>query len=154
MVIMTFDARYFLDRIAARRIPARTRRKPATAKFFNTDAGRSIHFFGERRDCTVRALAIAKAISYSEAHAALAKHADRKPGGGAYFSHVALPAGLVPLSVPTCPEATVAVTLRNLPRSGRFIVATAGHVFAYTDGYVCDTFSPKLRSRVKAVYKA
>lgn len=129
--------------------------KPAAAgthKFFDTDAGRNILFPHERADCTVRAVALAKALSYSDAHAALAKHAGRKPGRGAYFAVSAEELGFEVCENLVRPS--VKTTLRHLPRSGRFVISTRAHVFAVVDGYVCDTFPPKLGNHVSSVYKA
>jgi hypothetical protein len=76
----TFDPSAELVRILRQR---RSRRRNLTP-FKYTDAGR---LYGEKRDCTVRALAIAADIPYSEAHALMALE-GRRPKCGMYGFNV------------------------------------------------------------------
>lgn len=73
--LQTFDPGAELVRIL--RLRQRRRRRNLTP-FKNTDAGR---MYGEKRDCTVRAMAIAADIPYAEAHALMALE-GRKPKCG------------------------------------------------------------------------
>jgi len=129
-----------------------------------TDGGRqSSGFFQERRDCTVRSLANAADIPYSEAHA-IAKAAGRTNGHGYHtslilkvaerrgvftFTQIELP---VYLSNGNGQLPTLASVVQHF-RDGRYIVVTRNHAMALVDGVIHDTGLVGARSRVKFVYR-
>jgi len=125
----------------------------------------------ERNDCTVRALACAKGISYDEAHAHMKAHGrvDRKgvhtlPLYNAYaaagFELTAIYGttnkarymhGLFP-SVKRHSGASVKKVLPSLNK-GRYIVGMLGHVFAVVDGVVMDYSYVPTGRYVTDIYK-
>src|SRR5579859_492925 len=66
-----------------------------------SDGGRSAAGFKERRDCTVRALSVAKGIPYSEAHETLRK-LGRKNNCGTNWAKVAAQIGFAPAPELSC----------------------------------------------------
>lgn len=128
-------------------------------------------FEGETNDCTVRALANARGMPYTEARSVLAKHGRRR-GRGA-VSKVWHPAytecGMVlqgvygstsrarfmgnMLNVTPGPGVTLASIMPRLS-SGRYIVMITGHAVAVVDGQLIDQGPCMSGSRVFAVYKA
>lgn len=128
-------------------------------KFIDTDGGRALTHKGERRDCTVRALATCLDMPYTLAHTIL-ERAGRRPQKGHYF---------VPPRLPILAEKfqpmeqlsgrTVAAALREVP-PGRYVFKVARHVFTVIKDEarpewpeVLDTFEPKPRQRLVMVYR-
>jgi hypothetical protein len=124
----------------------------------------------ERNDCTVRALANATGMAYSEAHSLLSKH-GRKFKCGAFFMvyHRAyLEAGLALQGIyGSTRRARIASSRANvtagagitigrmLPRlqQGRYVVLITGHALAVVDGRIIDAGGQRSGSHVFAVYK-
>lgn len=111
---------------------------------------------GEARDCTVRALACAKGISYNEAHAHMKAHGrvDRKGvlAGDLDDAYTAAGFKLTAIygntkkarymqrwfpNVRWYPGTSLKKLLPSLSK-GRYIVGMRGHVFAVNDGVVMD----------------
>ena len=125
----------------------------------------------EHNDCTVRALANATGMAYSEAHALLSKHGRRFKRGaffGTYYKAY-LEAGLSLVgvygeTVRAHSAARMANTTRGpgitlgkvLPRlqRGRYIVLITGHATAVVDGKMIDQGAQRAGSRVLAVFRA
>lgn len=105
---------------------------------------------GERRDCTVRALAAALNITYTDAHEKMAS-VGRKPKKGFDFRQ-----GLIGHFGLECRPEFHGLKVREvLPQiqSGRFIVKVPRHVFAVVDGAAHDNFAPRPEQRVRMVYE-
>jgi hypothetical protein len=116
-----------------------------------TDAGRSLC---ERRDCTVRALAIAAEIPYADAHAAL-ELAGRKHGQGARM--VEALAKLQPLFnietiFPSYDTRTLGRFVKEFP-NGRYLCRISRHCFAVVDGVVHDLAILGSRVRITNVWR-
>ena len=111
---------------------------------------------GETKDCTVRALACAKGISYDEAHAHMKAH-GRVDGKGVWASTLCdayeaagfkltgiygttQKARFMRRSFPNVKWHRGASLKKMLPHlsKGRYIVGMRGHVFAVVDGVVMD----------------
>lgn len=125
----------------------------------------------ERNDCTVRALANATGMAYSEAHALLSKHGRRFKHGAFFKSYYRayLEAGLSLVgvygitrrarsagniaNVTPGPGITLGRMLPRLQR-GRYIVLITGHATAVVDGKLVDLGAQKAGSHVFAVFKA
>lgn len=101
---------------------------------------------GETNDCAVKAIAIVANADYDEVHALLKAH-GRKDGKGTPWK--AIWATLKALGVWVGPEQrmtrgsrlwakTVRYLPRVLPRKGRYLVYTRGHILAVVDGEVMD----------------
>jgi len=108
---------------------------------------------GERRDCTVIALAAVTGLPYPRCHAAL-KDAGRKDRRGIPFVRVAQRvAGHVGHSFAIC---TRGGTLRRFVQEnpqGAFYVTIRGHAFAVLDGVIHDNCKPRLRSIIKRAWR-
>lgn len=107
---------------------------------------------GEHRDCAVKAVAIVTGHSYKAAHHLLAAH-GRKPRSGTSYSMVTAPALKsvgYKMEVVNIPGKTIRTLERSLPRSGNFLIHTAGHILAASDGKVHDWTKGRLH-RVKYV---
>ena len=128
-------------------------------------------FEGETNDCTVRALANARGMPYTEARSVLAKHGRRR--GRSAVSKVWHPAytecamDLVGvygatkrarivgrlLGVEPGPGMTLGTLLPRIG-PGRFIVMVTGHALAVVDGKIIDQGPCMAGSKVFAIYKA
>lgn len=138
--------------------------RPASYGVFSSDSG----FSTENRDCTVRALANAKGISYIEAHDSLRRH-GRKSGHGcrvaqfkpAYEEHGFVLEGVYG----TTTSARIISNLtkiklqrgisikRILPKlTGRHIVIRYGHAFAVVNSKIIDFVQNTGASSVVAVF--
>jgi hypothetical protein len=100
-----------------------------------TDGGRTREGFPyERQDCTVRALALARQISYNEAHGLL-KWAGRQDGQGyaldIYLSYQKYAHKLV------ISKTTIRDFVKTHPL-GNYIIRIDGHVFAVKKGNTLD----------------
>jgi len=104
--------------------------------------------FGEKNDCSVKAVAIVMNASYEEAHTAL-KNAGRRSGKGAsvpmIMEAIRSLGGYVTgwkdiknhggTSQRRCPVSRIA---GRLPRKGRYLALTRNHIAAVKDGEVLD----------------
>lgn len=135
------------------RLLARRQRKleAIEAVYRCTDAGRkAAGFLRERRDCTVRATAVALDIPYAEAHAKMKALGRRDCRGVPYEAYIS---GLGMQRVADWkPRTTLYKALGSL-KSGRYVARMRGHVFAVVDGIVHDTATPRPGSRILAVYR-
>ena len=111
----------------------------------------------ERNDCTVRAIAEACAMPYSEAHAMLAA-AGRKRGNRFSFGNFISERQGQPINGRTVQSVhmpwhlpTLAQFVRDFPR-GTFVVRKNGHVFCIRDGVVYDDTPQGARVRIKRVW--
>ena len=110
-------------------------------------------FRRERRDCSVRAFAVAMGVPYEEAHAAFKRHGRKDHMGTPVFvSHwVHTEAGMTRID-PRMP--TLTQFIRENPK-GRFVVHRRGHAFAVIDGVVHDWgHGTGARTRVQRAWRA
>ena len=112
----------------------------------------------EARDCTVKALAAATGLSYSDCHAAMAKH-GRKPKRGSHCYTMEKAAKSLGFQMIRQDRSSYsAKTCRTAPRDrrlaamGSVILATSGHVAALVDGEVIDWTTGRLH-RIQTVYQ-
>lgn len=129
----------------------------------------------DKNDCTVRALANAASIPYTEAHAAL-KNVGRKEGHGehlnvyadayakygfelvAFFGTTKASLGyrrrmmLKGVDVPLCKGMSFGRMLETL-KHGRYIVTVRGHALAVVNGKVFDTHATSNQKSVVALFK-
>lgn len=132
-----------------------------------TDGGRqSSGWTDERKDCTVRSLAVAADISYDKAHD-IARRSGRKNGKGWYSDrilHVAQADGLLEfVQIPSGMQVTShlygTVRYRTLAQivtrfpTGRYIVTTSRHAMALIDGVIHDRGLSGARSRVCEIFE-
>ena len=108
----------------------------------------------EAGDCAVRALHMATALSYSEAHALLARH-GRKHGNATSFAAVYVPAAE---EAGLKRHATRAKTLGQFLKAegarGVWVVGMTGHFATYVDGKnVSDQADSGARTRVYSQYR-
>lgn len=103
----------------------------------------------ERRDCTVRATAIALGIPYQEAHEKLAK-LGRKNNHGFKYSLAA-----TSFNFELRPDLCCRTIAKILPemQQGRFVVRVNHHVFAVINGTIYDLIQIKDGQRAKMVYQ-
>lgn len=105
----------------------------------------------ERCDCTVRAVAAAFKLSYTEAHEKLAA-LGRKPNRGFEFR-----IGIIQnLGNIECRPDLCCVSVGKIwpaLQSGRFIVKITDHVYAVIDGEAHDLMEPNPRQRVEMIYE-
>lgn len=115
-----------------------------------SDSGRTDSGMNERNDCTVRAYAAVKGISYQQAHAILFVYGRKMRRGfrvGEFFnSEFGSP-------LPR-PAMTVENYVNYIAHSGKWIILISKHVFAVIDGKIIDT-NPEynLSRHVKAAWK-
>ena len=111
-----------------------------------TDGGRiDAGYYGERSDCTVRALATATGASYDEAYRFMAAN-GRKKNKGAYFEraiaqHQVL--GHTFIKTPTFVKArgiNAAIKRNPVLRYGTWVLKMKGHVATLKDGKILDSF--------------
>jgi hypothetical protein len=124
----------------------------------------------ESNDCTVRALANATGMDYTDAHALLKKHGRKDRRGANYRTFIGAyaEAGFEVVSVHGSTrsagvaeriaevEASKGCTLKNIMpklQHGVYIVNITGHALAVVHGKVIDTFSSPAGKRVIAVFK-
>lgn len=117
--------------------------------FLETDCGRKDSDPKERNDCTVRSVAAAFGITYTEAWIKLSVF-GRKPKHGVHFKEIAKKLPLEPRYDLACRHLQ---TILPEMQSGRFIVRIAKHCFAVVHGKVIDTHRPSPKYRVKMVYE-
>lgn len=146
-------------------------KKPPKYKFVPTDAGRSSSVCGrgEYNDCTVRALATACGMHYTNAYRII-ENEGRMPGKGFNFARLMAERFKVYQDIHNCREAnggvprpflfwdkrrlgyrpgTFAKFLNEVVTpTGIYIVRTERHVFAVVHGVVHDTAPTDARKRV------
>jgi hypothetical protein len=125
-------------------------------------AGDPSEYLGERKDCSVRALAVATGMGYAKAHAHFEREGRRFGRGTSFCTtatvHDSLGLKLVPLAgnaILPMPRyrPTLAQFLRKHPR-GRFVLHRSGHAFAVIDGVVHDwATGTGARTRVWAAWQ-
>lgn len=109
--------------------------------------------YGEKRFCTVLALAVAADVSFGKAHAAMAR-AGRKKGCGAHMT--VMQKAAAELGYALVPRKgfvgkTMATVMPNLTADDNAIVEVTSHVAAYKDGAVHD-WSVGRRKRLLAIW--
>lgn len=110
-------------------------------EFFKEEQSR----FGERNDCSVRAIAYVFEISYSYARDLLSKFDDRKPRKGSWFdktmTYLAACRGWDVCKVrPIQPNGSLYTgkSIQSAFPTGRYLFYTSGHVFAMVNGRIPD----------------
>lgn len=115
-----------------------------------TDGGRAESSHPqERRDCTVRALAIAARLSYDTAHAILAscgRKTKRGPKSSRYNTFMARRNGRA------LKRSGSVGKFAELHPNGRFIIHVRGHAFALVDGVAYDTMEVSPQRHVKRAW--
>ena len=129
-------------------------------KWQPTDGGKMDAGMNERRDCTVRALAIVADLPYQEAHSML-KNSGRRDGHkfgmvnwmSARATGTALYCvGKFKISRVWGLGSNVGPFLaKELP--GRYMVIVRGHCFAVINGTALDTYAPRPRKKIVCVFK-
>ena len=119
--------------------------------FQKTDGGAKNAGFKEKRDCTVRAVAVCLELSYADAHAIMASLGRKEKDGFTFRSKTVGDR----LGLELRPELGCLRLETVLPelQQGRFIVRVGRHVFAVVNGQVRDTYPPNLNNRTEAVYQ-
>ena len=130
----------------------------------------------DKNDCTVRALANAASMPYTDAHATLKKYGRKNKHGCAFpiFSAAYGENGFslmgvfgttgaakyynacvkkVSLDVPHFKGMTVGRAIDELLQVGRYIVLISGHAFAVVNGKIFDTGAISSAKSVVAIYK-
>lgn len=119
-------------------------------------------FFGERRDCTVRATAIAVGRSYAHIHQIAGKCGRQVRKGmrmhdlGAEIGLKYIETGSLKVSVECGRRTSLYPTLAKvmpLLESGRYVVGRAGHVFAVIDGIIMDDCNQGPTCRVTGIWE-
>lgn len=114
------------------------------------DAGRVANGFGfERRDCTVRALAVRLTTTYKRAHE-LCAEAGRQVGRGMRLSEMRPMLEKLGLYVQApIKKQTLGRFVKEHPR-GRYFVVILGHAMGLNNGVIQDT--DKLRERARVLW--
>lgn len=110
--------------------------------------------FGENHDCAVRAIAAVSGFSYADVRAYLASRGRRKGRGTANYL-IAETLNLLEVKRTERPDLkakgkTVRTLARVIPKTGKFLVNTRGHILAIVDGEVLDWTKGRLH-RVESV---
>lgn len=144
--------------------------EPTTKSSILTTINQASAAMGETNDCTVRALAIAGAVAYQEAHAAMKAAGRRDRHGPKAFGR--LEQGVRRIDCPAITKAARALgidirrmekheyrakTVSSAPRdpklqAGHYIVLVRGHALAVVQGEVCD-WTEGRKHQVKEVYE-
>lgn len=112
----------------------------------------------KRKDCTVRALAIALDIEYAFAHRLLNLY-GRQSGKGFHFhywathgvgKHLLDDVAIRPWNS-NRRYCTVGTFLKQHPK-GKFLCCIPGHVFAVVDGVAHDTWTPGTKTRIECAW--
>jgi len=110
---------------------------------------------GERRDCSVKAVAITCGVKYEIAHKALSD-AGRNFRQGSNFSSIEQAVNSLGRSM--IPEnnkfkaKTVVTLARELPKRGVFLVMVQGHIIACRSGKVLD-WTDGRRHRIQEIWR-
>jgi hypothetical protein len=123
------------------------------AKTICSDAGREKSGIKDKRDCTIRALAISAGIPYETAHDIGAK-AGRKNGCG-FYPDTLLKAAKKQIGLTYRKKRYKKVTIQRFIKenpTGRYYVATNCHAFAIINGHIYDTGLNRPLERLEEVY--
>lgn len=124
-------------------VPTDLQQPALSMKHIYTDGGRKASGQIEKKDCTVRALAVARGISYNEAHQIMAA-VGRKPWRGFKFYKAAEALKFVAHPQPDKGKGRLRVhTALEKYRTGRFVFRIEKHVFAVVDGVAYDNNAPE-----------
>jgi len=105
-------------------------------------------FLDEKKDCTVRALALAGGVKYPAAHAVLAGLGRLNKKSFRFWEAAQVLKFSERIELSRRRLQTVLPELKK----GRYIVSVAGHVFAVVDGTIYDG-DPGLKRIVRRVYE-
>lgn len=121
--------------------------------FNHSDGGRSGSGFKEKRDCTVRAFAVACGIDYAEAHRLCKKYGrkDRKSFVGTRKKVQAIIKEVGWTARQVCRSGSLGKLREKFPR-GRMFILKSGHAFAMIDGIQFDTFPCGDMTRIKGAW--
>ena len=103
---------------------------------------------GEKKDCAVRAVTALSNLPYKYVNEMFAKNGRRKGRGTPWPT---LWESIKELNL-TCTAKTVTSLERQLPKKGRFLIHTSGHVLAAVNGKIIDWTSGR-RHRVVRVWE-
>lgn len=110
--------------------------------------------YGEKNDCTVKAVAITCRTSYEKAHAACAAQGRRK-GRGMYpeqYHRAIASLGYTVKPVKLSTKGKTAGNVGAFLKGGFYLVNFRGHVAAFHGSVNCDWTAGR-RHRVKSIYK-
>jgi hypothetical protein len=109
---------------------------------------------GEEKDCAVRALSAVSGRHYKHVHEFCRIFGRRKASGTDWKTvwQVAGILGLVPKVTTQFTAKTVTTLERQLPKKGKFLVSTRGHILAAVDGKIID-WTQGRRHRVLRVWE-
>ena len=96
--------------------------------------------YGETKDCTVKALAIACNQPYIKAHALLSKRGriNRHGANAPQYLSALSDLGFRAVHVPRTTAKTISSLHKQLDPSKRYIVEVSGHLLAYVNGTIED----------------
>lgn len=123
--------------------------------FEKTDGGRAdAGLPTERRDCVVRAVALAFGMPYAEVHHLAATEWDRKPRCGTYPHkyHSWINRQATKKIIHPKEPMTIRTFLREYP-VGTFICNVAGHAFAVRNGVILDSWQQSDLCRIKHAWR-
>jgi len=109
---------------------------------------------GENKDCAVRALTAVSDTSYRKVHG-LCEFLGRKRGKGTSYTviwAVATALGLKVMETARFTAKTVTTLEKQLPKKGKFLISTRGHILAAVDGKIID-WTQGRRHRVLTVWE-
>jgi hypothetical protein len=121
-------------------------------KTISTDGGRGSSNIPERRDCTIRALAVSAGITYEKAHA-IGKEAGRKNKCGfdpRKLLKVAKRHGIQSRKL-RYKRITIQKFIKTHP-DGRYYVGTNRHAFCIINGTIYDTGLNRPLQRLEEIY--
>lgn len=128
----------------------RARAAPPPQAFTSTDGGRAeAGFAGERRDCSVRAWALATGLTYAQAHGAFNAAGRRSAKGTSLATSVAVMGPAVATYLKAY-RPTYAKWLKE-HGAGTYVVHTAGHAFAVRDGAQLDLGAGLYKPRARVI---
>ena len=124
-------------------------------KFTYTDAGRKAAGFNERRDCTVRAIALTSGVDYATAHKLLKEKAKRKNRRAVHFDcHIAEIGKAVGVTYRLIKRSGSVRSLVEQHGGGTLLVQIRGHVFAVLGDVVHDIAPVPENCHVKKAWVA
>ena len=109
---------------------------------------------GEDKDCAVRAITALSDSSYITVHG-LCEFLGRKKGKGTSYNIIWAAAnalGLKVMETARFTAKTVTTLEKQLPKKGKFLVSTRGHILAAVDGKIID-WTQGRRHRVLKVWE-
>lgn len=122
-------------------------------KTISTDAGSSTSGVDEKRDCTIRALAVSAGIPYQYAHK-IGREAGRKNKKG-FHPEKLLKYAKKEYGITYKKKRYKSVTIQRFIKenpSGNYYVATNNHAFAIINGTIYDTGLNRPMQRLEEVY--